>query len=65
MKKNIRVKSGTKDQVEGNFHKAKGNIKENIGKLSNNSELESEGKTEKFSGMVQEKIGQIKKIFNK
>jgi uncharacterized protein YjbJ (UPF0337 family) len=56
------MKSSMKDKVEGTFHKAKGNVKEIAGKISDNPKLEAEGKVEKIAGKVQEKIGQIKKV---
>jgi uncharacterized protein YjbJ (UPF0337 family) len=59
------MKSSTKDKVESNIHKMKGEIKEIAGKLSNNPDLEIEGKEEKIEGKVQEKVGQIKKVFGK
>jgi CsbD-like. len=59
------MKSSTKDQAEGKFHKVKGKLKEIAGKLGMNSELEAEGKGEKIAGKVQEKIGQVKKVLGK
>jgi uncharacterized protein YjbJ (UPF0337 family) len=59
------MKSSTKDQAEGKFHKAKGNLKEIAGKLSMKPKLEAEGKDEKIAGKVQEKIGQVKKVLGK
>ena len=59
------MKSSTKDQAEGKFHKVKGKVKEVAGKLSDNSELEAEGTGEKIAGKVQEKIGQVKKVLGK
>lgn len=56
------MKSGTQDQVEGTFHKIKGKVKEVVGDLSDNPNLEAEGAGEKAAGKVQEKIGQIKKV---
>jgi uncharacterized protein YjbJ (UPF0337 family) len=56
------MKSSTKDQAEGKFHKIKGKVKEVAGKLSDNDELEAEGTDEKIAGKVQEKIGQVKKV---
>ena len=56
------MNSGTKDQVEGQFHKIKGKIKEIAGEVSDNPKLEAEGTDEKIAGIVQEKIGQIKKV---
>jgi hypothetical protein len=33
-----------------------------VGKLTNNPDLEAEGKVEKVAGKVQSKIGQVKKV---
>ena len=59
------VKSSTKDQVEGTLHQVKGMAKEVAGKLTDNPKLEGEGAGEKIAGEVQEKIGQVKKVFGK
>ena len=59
------MKSSTKDQAEGTFHKVKGKVKEIAGKLSDNPKLEAEGTGENIVGKVQEKIGQIKKVWGK
>ena len=42
--------NGTKDRVEGNVRKIKGEIKETAGKHINNPDLEREGKDEKIFG---------------
>jgi len=57
------MKSSTKDKAEGQFHKVKGQLKETAGKITDNPKLEAKGKGEKAAGNVQEKIGQIKKVF--
>ena len=59
------MKSGTKDQAEGKFHKVKGTIKEIAGKGTMNPDLDGEGKEQKIAAKVQEKIGQVKKVFGK
>jgi len=59
------MKSSTKDQAEGTFHKLKGKVKEMAGKLSDNPKLKAEGAVEKIAGKVQEKIGQVKKVLGK
>ena len=42
------MKSSTKDQVKGKFHKVTGKLKEIAGKLSKNPDLEAEaGEAEK------------------
>ena len=56
------MKSSTKDNIEGKMHLVKGKIKEVVGKVVKNSELEAEGKVENLEGKVQEKISQLKKI---
>jgi uncharacterized protein YjbJ (UPF0337 family) len=59
------MKSSTKDQAEGMFHKLKGTAREIAGILSDNPELEVEGIDEKTAGKIQEKIGQVKKVLGK
>jgi uncharacterized protein YjbJ (UPF0337 family) len=59
------MKSSTKDQTEGKFHKVKGKIKEIAGKITDNPKLKREGKDEKRAGKIQEKIGDIKKVVGK
>ncbi|KJS32909.1 MAG: CsbD family protein [Desulfatitalea sp. BRH_c12] len=59
------MKSGTRDEAEGQLHQVKGKIKEIAGQVSMNPDLEAEGKGEKSDGKVQEKLGQIKKLFDK
>ena len=56
------MKSSRKDKVEGTFHEAKGKVKEVAGEITDNPNLEVEGKSEKIAGKVQEKIGQVKKV---
>jgi uncharacterized protein YjbJ (UPF0337 family) len=59
------MKSGTRDEAEGKWHKVKGKIKEVAGKLNDDPKLEAEGTNEKIAGNVQEKIGQVKKVVGK
>jgi len=59
------MKSGTRDEAEGKWHKVKGKIKEIAGKVSMNPDLEAEGTNEKIAGKAQEKIGQVKKVVGK
>jgi len=47
------MKSSTKDQAKGRFHKVKGTIKEIA------------GKDEKRAGKIQQKIGEIEKVVGK
>jgi uncharacterized protein YjbJ (UPF0337 family) len=57
--------TSTNDRVEGTFHEVKGKIKETVGQVSNNPDLESEGQVENLGGKVQKKVGQIKKVLEK
>lgn len=59
------MKPSTKDQIQGKFHETKGKAKEKAGQLTNNPRLAEEGSDEKVGGVVQKKIGQIEKVFEK
>ena len=59
------MKSGMRDRTEGKYHQMKGRILEDAGKKSDNPKLEAEGSGERMAGIVQEKIGQVKKVFGK
>jgi uncharacterized protein YjbJ (UPF0337 family) len=41
-----------------------GNIKEGLGSLSGNRELEEEEKDDQLKGKARKKVGEIKKVFN-
>ena len=56
------MKPSTKDQVAGSLHVLKGKVKQKAGKLTNDPELEAEGRAEKVGGKVQKKIGQVEKV---
>jgi uncharacterized protein YjbJ (UPF0337 family) len=47
------------------MHQVKGNVKETVGKVVGNDDLEAEGKVENLHGKVQEKLGQIEKVVGK
>lgn len=59
------MKSSARDNAEGKLHQAKGKTKEVIGGLVGDRDLKAEGKAEKFSGKVQEKVGEVKKVLDK
>jgi uncharacterized protein YjbJ (UPF0337 family) len=63
-KKGLTMKNSTRDQSEGKVHEVKGGIKEKVGRMTKNPNLEAEGKDEKVGGKVQKKIGQIEKVFD-
>jgi len=56
------VKPSTKDQGTGKFHEVKGAVKEKVGKVINDPNLEAEGRVEKIGGKVQNKVGQVEKV---
>jgi uncharacterized protein YjbJ (UPF0337 family) len=43
----------------------KGNLKETVGEATNNPDLAAEGQDEQLVGKVQQKVAQIKKVFEK
>ena len=55
------MRTSTKDEIKGTFYEAKGKIKETAGQVTNNPDLEAEGKAEHSAGKVEKKIGQIEK----
>jgi uncharacterized protein YjbJ (UPF0337 family) len=55
------MKPSSKDEVAGKVHEVKGAVKAKVGKLTNNPEVEADGKAEKVAGKAQRKIGQMKK----
>jgi uncharacterized protein YjbJ (UPF0337 family) len=56
------MKSSTKDEVAGKVREMKGAVKEKVGKLTNDPDLEAQGIAEKVAGKIQHKIGQVKKV---
>jgi uncharacterized protein YjbJ (UPF0337 family) len=49
-----------KDRIKGSAQQAKGALKELAGKVTGDSKLESEGKSDKVAGKVQNAIGGLK-----
>jgi uncharacterized protein YjbJ (UPF0337 family) len=60
-----KMKPSTEDQIAGKVHEVKGTIKQKVGQLTNNPDLEGEGIGEKIAGKVQKKIGQVEKVIEK
>jgi uncharacterized protein YjbJ (UPF0337 family) len=58
------MKSSTKDKIKGLADTIKGNVKEGLGSLSGNRDLEQEGKNDQSKGAARKKLGEIKKVFN-
>ena len=61
-KKGSMMKPSSKGEVAGKIHEVKGAVKEKVGKLANNPDLEADGKVEKVASRIQKKIGQVKKV---
>jgi uncharacterized protein YjbJ (UPF0337 family) len=59
------MKPSTKDELEGELHEVKGKVKEKVGQLINNPDLESKGQVEKVAGKFQKKVGQVEKVLEK
>lgn len=56
------MKSSTKNEIAGKVHEVKGTIKEKVGHLTNNPDVEADGTGEKVAGKVQKKIGELEKV---
>ena len=50
-----------RDEIKGKGEKAKGFVKEKAGELTNNPDLEAEGKVDRASGAVREGFGKAKR----
>jgi uncharacterized protein YjbJ (UPF0337 family) len=59
------MKPSTENEIAGKAHEVKGKIKEKVGHVINDSDLEAEGVGEKIAGKVQKKIGQLEKVIEK
>lgn len=55
------MKPSTRDRTEGKLTEVKGKIKEEIGRATNNPDLEVSGNAEKNAGKVQKWIGRAEK----
>jgi len=55
------MKPSTENEIAGKVHEVKGTIKEKVGELTNDPDLEGEGIGEKIAGKVQKKLGQVEK----
>jgi uncharacterized protein YjbJ (UPF0337 family) len=60
-----KMKPSTKDEINGNIHEVKDAVKETAGKLTNNPDLEANGRAEQNRGKIQKKVGQIENVFEK
>jgi uncharacterized protein YjbJ (UPF0337 family) len=59
------MEPSTQNEIAGQIHEVKGKIKEKVGQLTNDPDLEAEGIGEKIAGKVRKKIGQVEKAVEK
>jgi len=59
------MKPSTQDKLAGRVHEVKGTIKEKVGKLTSDPDLEGEGIGEKIGGKIQKVIGTVEKVMEK
>jgi uncharacterized protein YjbJ (UPF0337 family) len=59
------MKPSTENEIAGKVHEIKGTIKQKVGQLTNDPDLEGEGIGEKIAGKVRKKIGQLEKVIEK
>ena len=59
------MNSSTKDKIEGKIDQAKGAVKEKTGQAIGNPDLRDRGTAQKVGGKIQDKVGDIKKVFEK
>jgi uncharacterized protein YjbJ (UPF0337 family) len=56
------MKESTKDKAQGKFHEVKGKVKEKVGRVTNNPNLEAKGQGEQVGEKIRKKIGQAEKV---
>jgi uncharacterized protein YjbJ (UPF0337 family) len=59
------MRPSTENEVAGKIHEVKGAIKEKVGHVTNDPNLEGEGAGEKIAGTLQNKLGQVQKVVQK
>jgi uncharacterized protein YjbJ (UPF0337 family) len=59
------MKPSTNDLAAGAVHEVKGKVKETVGRITNDPDLETEGQVENLAGKIQKKVGQIEKVLEK
>ncbi|HEY0286952.1 MAG TPA: CsbD family protein [Pseudomonas sp.] len=57
--------SSTSDKVKGAANEAVGNVKQGVGKVTNNDKLRAEGKAQELKGEVQQAVGKAKDAVKK
>jgi len=59
------MKPSTKNEIQGKARETKGKMKESIGQKRNRPDVRDRGTAEKVDGKIQEKAGQIGKVFGR
>jgi uncharacterized protein YjbJ (UPF0337 family) len=59
------MEESTKDKIQGTINDLAGKTKETVGEATDDKDLQAEGKGDQLKGKVQDKIGDIKKVFEK
>ncbi len=59
------MRPSTENEIAGTVHEVKGKIKEKVGQVTNDPNLEAEGIGEYIVGKAQKKIGQVEKVIEK
>ncbi len=59
------MKASTENEIVGKVHEVKGKLKQKVGQMTNDPDLEAGGLGEKVAGKVQKKIGQAEKVVEK
>ena len=57
--------SSSGDKVKGMANEAVGNVKQGVGKVTDNDKLRAEGKAQEVKGEVQQKVGEAKDAVKK
>jgi uncharacterized protein YjbJ (UPF0337 family) len=57
--------SSTGDKIKGMANEAVGNVKQGVGKATDNDKLRAEGKAQEVKGETQQKVGEAKDAVKK
>ncbi|MEE1993525.1 CsbD family protein [Pseudomonas syringae pv. syringae] len=57
--------SSTSDKAEGMANEAVGNVKQAVGKATDNDKLQAEGKVQELKGEGQQTVGKVKDAIKK
>ena len=55
------MKPSTEDKTTGKLHEVKGTIKEQVGEVISDPDVEAEGRAEKNAGKAQNWVGKVEK----